>query len=127
MKTWKTLYGKASNGKIKLWKIAVFECGNNAEIKIQHGYIDGKVSVKTTFIDKGKNIGKVNATTPFTQACSKAESKWKKKKDQGYASSKSKVKSKKVLLPMLAKTYYSKDHPRVIKKEVKEKNRNSPR
>jgi len=120
MKTWKRLYDKSSTGKIKEWQISVFEMGNNAEIKIINGYINGKKTVRTRVVDKGKNIGKVNSTTPYTQACSDAQSKWNKKIDSGYVSQVSQIGSKTILLPMLAQTYYSKTHPKVVKGEVKE-------
>jgi len=120
MKTWKLLYDKSSTGKVKEWQISVFEMGNSAEIKIISGYVDGKKTVRTRVVDKGKNIGKVNSTTPYTQAIKDAESKWKKKQDKGYVSQMSQVGKKPNYNPMLAKTYYSKNHPRVVKGEVKE-------
>lgn len=120
MKTWPKLYDKSSTGKIKTWEIAVFEMGKKAEIKIKTGYVDGKIRTLTRVVDKGKNIGKVNSTTPYQQACLEAESKYKRKQDKGYVSQISQVGKKPNYLPMLAKTYYSKNHPRVVKGEVKE-------
>ena len=121
MKKFDPLYDKSSTGKLKFWKIAVFELGTKrAEIKIQHGYVGGKITTRTIVVNKGKNIGKVNSTTSFTQAVADAQSKWNKKGDKGYVSQMSKVGSKSLYLPMLAKTYYSKTCPDVVKGKVKE-------
>ena len=122
MKSWETLYDKASSGKIKFWKISVFELGRkgHAEIRIVHGYVGGKETTKLTLVDKGKNLGKVNSTTPMEQALADAESKWSKKKDKGYVSQLSQMGNKVCYLPMLAKTYYSKTSPDVVKGKKKE-------
>lgn len=122
MKTWPKLYDKASSGKIKFWQISVFEFGRKgyAEIRTKHGYVGGKTSTKLKLVKKGKNLGKVNSTTFFTQACNEAESKWKKKQDEGYVSQMSQVGAKPCHLPMLAKTYYSKTSPDVVKRKKKE-------
>jgi len=122
MKTWKKLFDEASSGKIKYWQISVFELGREgyAEIRIVHGYVGGKTSTKLKLVDKGKNVGKVNSTTPYEQACKDAESKWKKKQDKGYVSEVRQVGKKECYLPMLAKTYYSKTSPDVVKGKKKE-------
>jgi len=121
MKTWPTLYDKAQNGKIKFWNVGVFELGTKcAEIRIQHGYNNGKLSTKVKVVDKGKNIGKVNSTTPYEQACFEAKSKWKKKQDKGYVTDIAMAGKNINNLPMLAQTYYQKTHPKVVKGEVKE-------
>ena len=122
MKTWKKLFDEASSGKIKFWQISVFELGRegHAEIRMVHGYVDGKPSTKLKLVDRGKNVGKVNSTTPYEQACKDAESKWVKKQDKGYVSQISKVGKKVCYLPMLAKTYYSKTSPDVVKGKKKE-------
>jgi len=120
MKKFKQLYDKSSTGKFKTWSIAVFEMGKKAEIKIKTGYVGGKIRVVTKVVDKGKNIGKVNSTTPFTQAVAVAQSKWNKKVDKGYVSQMSQVGKNISYLPMLAKTYYSKTCPDVVNGKVKE-------
>jgi len=99
------LYKKSSTGKISEWEIKVDgDCADKGIITIVHGYQDGKKQVDVKEITKGKNIGKENETTPFDQARSEAESKWKKQKDKGYVESLDNVDTV-VYLPMLAHSY----------------------
>lgn len=85
MKTFDNLYARNSNGAINVWEIKVEEL-HYPTIIISEGLFDGKKSETLNHIKKGKNIGKMNATTPYEQACSEAESRWTKKKKQGYKS-----------------------------------------
>lgn len=80
-----TLYGEATTGKIKMWKIQVADLGDRASITVSHGYEDGKQQVATKEVLVGKNIGKKNETTPLQQAIVEARATWQKKKDSGYA------------------------------------------
>jgi ATP-dependent DNA ligase len=81
-----TLYGEATTGKIKMWKIEVADAGaSGATITVTHGYEDGKKQVATKTITVGKNIGKKNETTPLQQAIVEARATWQKKVDSGYA------------------------------------------
>jgi len=76
------LYGKDSRGNIKEWSICVTKNGNGtATITCRYGLLHGKKIESTTSVTKGKNIGKRNETTPFTQAVLQAESKWNHKRD----------------------------------------------
>lgn len=99
-----TLYKKSSTGKISEWEILVKDEPGRASIHIIHGYIDGKKQHDTKIVTKGKNIGKANETSPYEQAFSEAESKWKKQLDKGYVDSLDKV-DEIVYLPMLAHSY----------------------
>lgn len=99
-----TLYGTDKNGKIKSWNIKVVEHDNYSEIIIQHGYIN--LIETRTRIDKGKNLGKSNATTHLTQAIADATSKWNKKIEiEKYSKSDSKILNN-YKLPMLAQDYH---------------------
>jgi ATP-dependent DNA ligase len=51
----------------------------------EHGYEGTKIVVSERLIEKGKNIGRSNETTPMQQAVSEAQSSWNKKRDAGYA------------------------------------------
>ena len=79
------LYGKSVHGKTKVWSIGtVADASSKVFNRIEHGYLDGKKQVDTTYYTEGKNIGKSNETTPFDQALKEAQSLWKKKLDKGY-------------------------------------------
>jgi ATP-dependent DNA ligase len=93
-KLYAPLYSRNSRGKILSWEILVklySECNDSDDsitsvIIIYDGEMDGKKVETTNIITKGKNIGKMNQTTPYDQACSEAESRWNKKRKQGYKS-----------------------------------------
>jgi ATP-dependent DNA ligase len=80
------LYGEASTGKVKMWKIAVSEgdCGAGVIITL-HGYEDGKQQTNIKTVDEGKNKGKSNATTALQQAVNEARALFQKKRDAGYS------------------------------------------
>jgi ATP-dependent DNA ligase len=80
-----TLYGEASTGKTKVWKIRVISRDGLGIIETTHGYEDGKMQINEKEISEGKNIGKKNETSPLQQAINEARSSWQKKKDSGYA------------------------------------------
>lgn len=83
-----TLYGESSHGKQKMWSVSVSETPEkHGVILTTHGYVDGKQVESRRVVTEGKNLGKKNATTPFTQAVSEAQALWNKKKDGGYAAS----------------------------------------
>lgn len=87
-KEFPTLYGESSHGKRKVWSIRVEtrttdSCAHGVIIN-EHGYEDGKKVVNERVVEKGKNIGRSNETTPFQQAVSEAQSTWNKKRDAGY-------------------------------------------
>lgn len=87
MKEFDKLYARNSNGKINSWSIIVgMQANGFALISIEEGILNGKLTHTQQDIKKGKNLGKMNATTPFEQACNEAQSRWEKKKKQGYKS-----------------------------------------
>jgi ATP-dependent DNA ligase len=84
--TFPTLYGESSHGKHKMWSVSVSETPEkHGVILTTHGYMDGKQVESRRVVTEGKNLGKKNATTPFTQAVSEAQALWNKKKDGGYS------------------------------------------
>jgi ATP-dependent DNA ligase len=101
----KKLYKKDSKGKFRIWCIYT----QGAELIQEAGLVDGKL-VKNVKICKGKNIGKINETTPEEQARLELESAWKSKKDEGYFDTLKEVNSIEVILPMLAKSYDDEKH-----------------
>ncbi len=106
-----TLYGITKTGATYQWTIQVEEVPaqpqNHGRIIISRGLIDGKKASTTELIESGKNIGKVNETTPVGQAIFNAESKRNKKLDSGYdyTVEGSKAKFNDLLKPMLAQSY----------------------
>jgi len=86
-----TLYQRsASTGKGKIWKIRVDDKGTQSEIVIRSGAYnfetgeEGKLITNTAIVSTGKNIGKANETTHYTQAVSEADAKIKLKAKEGY-------------------------------------------
>ena len=87
-----TLYTINANNKVKIWTISVKGTKDLANIIINTGLENGKMTVFTSEINKGKNIGKANETTPLDQAISEAKSKYNKKLDAGYTKTKQQTK-----------------------------------
>ena len=109
-KTFPILYEKSTTGKTKHWEISVsgLKTGD-ATITVKYGADEDKERITEKTITEGKNIGKSNETTPYQQACSEAESTWKKKLDSGYVENKADL-NKEVLLPMLAHKFQERKH-----------------
>jgi len=74
---------KRENNKVITWSIDVIE---QSVITITHGEFSGVQTITSTFVSKGKNIGKSNETTPYTQALKEATAKAIKKQQRGYKS-----------------------------------------
>jgi len=110
-KTFPKLFQQSSTNKTKVWEIWVTQANDSSEATIHtnHGYIDGKIQTDLETIKTGLNLGKSNETTPYTQACNEAQSKWNKKKDKGYTEEGKKVDTN-VLLPMLAEKFSERSH-----------------
>lgn len=86
MKIFDNLYARTSSGKINVWEVTAKEVPFvGTGISISEGELDGKKS-ESWRETKPKNVGKMNATTAYEQACSEAEARWTKKKKQGYKS-----------------------------------------
>lgn len=106
------LYKTTSKGAEQAWWIrvipvptvgsplGVYDC---ADIVTTHGQVGGAMQNAVVHVTKGKNVGKKNETTPFDQACSEAESKWKKQLDKGYSQERGGASMD--LKPMLAHKY----------------------
>lgn len=94
----------SSAGATQQWNIlATCDESGNAAIKVTYGQLNGKQQETSTFVYKGKNIGRTNETTPYGQAVLEASGKWKKQKYKGY--SESAVVAKPEHKPMLAHSY----------------------
>lgn len=78
------LEGVSSNGKIKTWSIRVIDSHGKAFIETTFGYKGGKQQVLNKMVTTGKNIGKVNETSPIEQAVLDARTMWMTKKNSGY-------------------------------------------
>jgi len=102
------LYGYSSDKKIKHWKIKATCEDGAALLHTAHGFMNGAVQETSKEI-KGKNIGKANETSPFSQACKEAKSAWKKKLDSNYRESIEELEDL-PLLPMLAHPYEKRKH-----------------
>jgi DNA ligase-1 len=109
-----TLYGVTKTDKCYEWTVTVEQSTETNRkgqpmglIHLTRGLVDGKKATTTTTIKNGKNIGKVNETTPVEQAISQAESKRNKKLDDGYdyTIEASRAKYEDQLKPMLAQSY----------------------
>lgn len=107
-----TLYTVNTNGKTKFWSIKVTGTKNLGKIIINTGLLQegGKVTNFETLIDKGKNIGKKNETSPLDQAISEAKSKYNKKLDAGYTKTKGAPTKNDIILPMLAQKFQESGH-----------------
>jgi DNA ligase 1 len=66
------IYKLDSKSKLRVWKIDVVDYGRYAEIITTAGLQDGKKAKTVIPIHEGKNIGKSNETTYYTQAVSEA-------------------------------------------------------
>ena len=103
-----TLYGNVCRGdKIKIWNISVVynQENNTAKIIRNYGQLDGKQTQSIQEITQGKNIGTVNETSVYTQACNEAKSYWTKQKESGYVEDKNSLQEDIQMLPMLAHDY----------------------
>lgn len=105
-----TLYGRSSNGQIKVWKITAESRGEYSEIITEYGKDDGEMLWTALKVATGKNIGRSNETTHFEQACLEALSKWSKKKDKNYVEKREYLGREPNLLPMLAHSYTKRAH-----------------
>ena len=84
MASFEPLFGTSSAGKTKTWSVAVVERDGMGVVQTTHGYVGSKQTTTERVVEKGKNLGKKNATTALQQAISEAESDWNKKIRDGY-------------------------------------------
>jgi len=81
------LYAPTKTGNVKTWRACVigYPTSPMATIEITtQTKLGGKEVERRDEITEGKNLGKSNETTPYEQAVSEAESRYRKKMDQGY-------------------------------------------
>jgi DNA ligase-1 len=100
------LYHEARTGKLHSWEIWT----EGPDIVEKYGSVDGKKTINRRRA-KGKNVGKVNESTPEEQATFEAAAKHQKKLDKKYSLTKKGAKET-VFLPMLAHDF------RKMKKEL---------
>lgn len=81
-----TLYLLDMDGSILVWKIRVHNGGAASTVTSESGQLNGQLIPHTYTVLNGKNLGKANATTHFTQAIAEAESKYNDKIKKGYRS-----------------------------------------
>lgn len=79
----KTLY-KRGRDTILQWNVKLVEELSKVHILKSYGTINGGQAMRWQRYIKGKNIGKSNATTPFTQATADIESMVRLKEKEGY-------------------------------------------
>lgn len=80
-KTFSKLYGQNKDLRIKVWHIMVQERDTHAEIITHHGLENGR-QIETRREIHGKNLGRLNETTPYEQALSEAKKRWTDKKEK---------------------------------------------
>lgn len=81
------LYAPTKTGNVKTWRACVVGCDTSPMATIEittQTKLGGKEVERRDEIMEGKNLGKSNETTPYQQAVSEAESRYRKKIDQGY-------------------------------------------
>jgi DNA ligase-1 len=86
-----TLYILTSTGAIQQWTVETRPLLTEesapelfGEIITTYGQVNGKLQTTVDIIKSGKNLGKVNETTPVQQAALKAKQLWDKKVKEGY-------------------------------------------
>ena len=106
------LYARTSKGAIKTWQVEVHNNNGNGVMlrTISQSKLDAKKTCRDKTITKGKNIGRANETTPFTQAVSEAESKFRKKIDQDHYPTIEQAQNAVSIRPMLAHKYQERGH-----------------
>jgi DNA ligase 1 len=95
------LYSRTSTGAVQIWEIEI----DGGKYRTHSGQVDGKIVTKNWAEAEGKNVGKANETTPQQQALLEAQSKWDKKKKEGYHEDVNKIDSFIFFQPMLAKQF----------------------
>ena len=99
-KTWPILYKYSSTGKITQWRVYV----KGKNLYTEDGYTGGKLKTSKPTICEVTNEGKKNERSAEEQALLQAASRFKKKKDEGYAENVEESGAKH-FEPMLAESY----------------------
>lgn len=106
------LYGFDKNNALKEWSIKVQRFETFSKVIFSYGKVNGKKTDCILTIERGKNLGKKNETTHFTQALNEAEQRIRKKKNiDNYSEVKPDLfNSSQILLPMLAQDFQKHKH-----------------
>lgn len=103
------LYKRTAGDEVQQWAIRVDERADGlADITVRYGRVGGKQVEQVETISKGKNAGKKNATTPWTQAVAEAKAKHTNQIERshyGTDESASESAGKRAAAPMLAQKY----------------------
>lgn len=104
------LYQLDTKGNTKVWAAEVVNKGEYSELVIRSGRQGGRFVENIAKISSGKNIGRSNETTHFSQAELQMESKIQSKLKKGYVYNLADAKSSSILgsgipAPMLAQKY----------------------
>lgn len=110
-----SLYKKTSTGAIEKWTIRVIEEDSFGVIYTSYGQVDGKIQVTSDTVKEGKNLGKINSTTPFEQAKLEAIAKHKGKVKKGYVEGEDRAEAGETnieggVFPMLAHKFSEQGH-----------------
>ena len=105
MKTFTKLYKKDNTGKVRYWYMET-DGGAYRSVSGIVGREDTSEQISAWTYTEGKNIGRVNETTPEEQAFLEVSSTYRIRKEQGYAED-IKDAGKKFFQPMLADKYFS--------------------
>ena len=100
-----TLYKKDSKGNIRVLNYWV----ESNFLKQSSGLLNGQL-IENEKECKGKNIGKVNETSPQQQALFEMESKIREKLQEDYFRTVEEAQNNVVILPMLAKNFQDEEH-----------------
>lgn len=101
-----SLYKLDSKQKLRIWTVSTF----NGELHQESGLINGKLAQAKPVISKPKNLGKSNETSSQEQAVLEAQSKVRKKLDEGYFETQAEAEKSDFKSPMLAKKYEEEEH-----------------
>ena len=109
------LYSKTNTGAIQFWQVESYQSEDQRVfVQTTFGQLGGAKQIACDEIKKGKNIGKVNETTPLEQAHIKAKQLWDKKIKDNYQEDLEAVKNGHSDLPsidpMLAAKYPENKH-----------------
>jgi len=106
----RTFYRLDSKNRVRVWTIQVVDYGSYSQIESTRGIEGMKMTPEAIKISEGKNIGKANETSPYSQATLEMQSKIDSKIREGYTEDKANIKSNATLgsgvkKPMLAHKY----------------------
>lgn len=107
------LYKISSANKVCVWDIQLVDLKDGtAAIEMHHGILGFRMKCDRLVLSEGKNVGRVNETTPLEQAKLEAESRVRKQIRLGYRATIEEAKDAKAASrrPMLAHTFQVRKH-----------------